>query len=134
MRYWNDFASHNTMDKPSNVQVPEVLDIFHAPPEKCGIQNVRFIEYHPISAVNSSNPIEFQIPGSGDQYIDLSRTYVYLKVKVEKKGAEGGKEDVSTTNLWFHSLFEGVEIQLQQKVLQKYIGVSPLWNRAVKSH
>lgn len=99
------------------------MDMFHPIPEKCGIDDVKFIEYHPIAALDSNNPIEFQIHGSGDQYIDLSRTYLYVKVKVENSKSadetENSKpdENISCANLWLHSMFENVEVQLQQKVL-----------------
>ena len=109
------------MDATNNVQVPEVMDMFHPLPEKCGIDDVKFIEYHPIAAVDSNNPIEFQIHGSGDQYMDLSRTYLYLKVKVERNSSDSTDSQpdayISCANLWLHSMFESVEVQLQQKVL-----------------
>ena len=50
-----------------------------------GVQKVEWIEYRPISQVTSGSVIEFQIPGTGQNYIDLQKTELYITARIVKK-------------------------------------------------
>jgi hypothetical protein len=93
------------------------LDIFQTPPKGSGIQAVQWIDYHPVSDINHG-PLEFSIPAAGSQYLDLSRTELYLKLRLEKqgKGIEA-PEDVTPINLTLHTIFSQLDVSLQQKML-----------------
>ena len=40
------------------------------------------IDYHPIISLSDGGPIEFKVSGNGKEFLDLERSYLYLKVKV----------------------------------------------------
>jgi len=50
------------------------LDIFSLPPTQTSIEKSDWIEYKPIASLTDDAPIEFAIPGFGEEYLDLSHT------------------------------------------------------------
>ena len=64
--------------------------------------------------LDSGGPIEFLIPGSGDDYLDLANTMLHVQVKVTR--ANGDDLDlidpVGPVNNWLHSLFSQVDVYL----------------------
>ena len=42
------------------------------------------VDYHPTTSLTSGGPIEFYVPGSSDEYIDLSNIYLEVTVKLSK--------------------------------------------------
>lgn len=95
------------------------LALFRVPPTNSGVEKVQWIEYRPISNAGDEGPLEFVITGSGNQYIDLQRTKLHVKIKVVKGDGTslGDQEHVGPTNLFLHSLWSQVEVQLQQKIV-----------------
>ena len=39
------------------------------------------VDYHPLTSLTSGGPIEFVVPGTVDEYVDLSNIYVRAHVK-----------------------------------------------------
>ena len=70
-------------------------DLFTVPSTQMGIESDSIISINPINSVggNSLTPIEFLIPGSADNFIDLSNVYMYLKVQI----VNGDGSDVQST-------------------------------------
>lgn len=58
------------------------LDLFTLPHTQTSIEKGQWVEYHPISNISDGGPIEFFVPGSGEEYIDPSGTQLYVKAKV----------------------------------------------------
>jgi len=46
------------------------LDLFAVQRTQTSIEEASVVEYHPISSLANRAPIDFDIPGSGEQYID----------------------------------------------------------------
>ena len=71
-----------------------------------------------MASLDSGGPIEFLIPGSGDDYLDLANTMLHVLVKVTR--ADGGDLDlvdsVGPANNWLHSLFSQVDVYLNGKL------------------
>ena len=90
------------------------LDLFSVPPTQTSIENGTWVEYHPISTIADGTPIEFEIPGNGEDYLDLANTYLYVQAKIVQ--ANGNNLDADTrvapVNLFLHSLFSEVDISL----------------------
>ncbi|KAI0214472.1 hypothetical protein LSAT2_000437 [Lamellibrachia satsuma] len=67
-----------------------------------------------MASLDSGGPIEFLIPGSGDDYLDLANTMLHVQVKVTR--ANGDDLDladpVGPVNNWLHSLFSQVDVYL----------------------
>jgi hypothetical protein len=66
-----------------------------------------------------SAPIEFFVPGNGEDYLDPSRMQLYVKVKVKAADGEniGGDDQVGPQNLFLQSLFSQVNVSLNDKLV-----------------
>lgn len=98
------------------------LDLFATPPTQTSVESGKMVCYRPISTISNDSPIEFHIPGTGDEYIDLSRTMLYIKVKVKPAQVTVSEKTVRTpmiapVNNWLHSMFSQVDIYLNQKCI-----------------
>ena len=60
------------------------LDLFSIPATQTSITKGQWIEYHPISNSTDSGPIEFNISRSGEEYLDLAKTQLFVKAKITK--------------------------------------------------
>ena len=90
------------------------LDLFTIPPTQTSIEMSTFCDYHPLTSLADGTPIEFEIGGTGDDYIDLANTFLYLKVKLRRAdGTDLHADDVvAPTNYILHGLFSQVDIWL----------------------
>ena len=90
------------------------LDLFTVPPTQNCIADSHVVEHQPMASLDSGGPIEFFIPGSGDDYIDLANTMLHLQVKVTR--ANGNPLDagdpVGPVNNFLHSLFSHIDLSL----------------------
>jgi len=90
------------------------LDLFAIPPTQTSIEMSSFCDYHPLTSLTDGTPIEFEIGGTGEDYIDFGNTFLHLKVKLTR--ADGTDLQVNDTvapaNYFLHSLFSQVDISL----------------------
>ena len=99
--------------------VKSELDIFIVPPTQTSIESGSTVEYNPIASIADGTPIEFSITGGGQDYIDLSNTELYVKVKVLRADNTPitATDQVGPINLLLHSLFSEVDISLNDTVV-----------------
>ena len=87
------------------------LDIFAVPPTQTSVEKGALVPYQPIASITDGGPIEFYIPGAGDEYIDLAQTQLYVRAKITN--ADGTNLEaaapVGPANLFLHSLFNQVD-------------------------
>jgi len=90
------------------------LDLFSVPPTQTSIENGSWVEYHPLSTLADGSPIEFEICGSGEDYLDFSNSYLHVLAKVTKANGDelDDDEEVGPVNLFLHSLFSQIDISL----------------------
>lgn len=103
----------------SNVTTKSELDIFATPPTQNRIESGSTFCYRPLSVLSGSAPIEFVIPSSGDEYIDLAHTTLRIVAKLiidEKMGADKVAE-VAPANNWLHTMFSQIDVYLNQKCI-----------------
>ena len=90
------------------------LNIFSIPATLTSMDCGGYVEYNPISSIGDGTPIEFDINGSGQDYIDLATTQLYVKAKIVT--ADGGDiaadAVVGPVNNFLHSLFTEVDIKV----------------------
>ena len=93
------------------------LDLFNLPPTQTSIESATWVEYKPITSLTDDAPIEFVIPGTSDEYLDLSRTMLFLKVRIISGDGKTIKDEnlVQPVNNFLHSLFNQVNVFLNQK-------------------
>ena len=94
--------------------VKSELNLFTVPPTQNSIVDSRIVEHQPLASLDSGGPIEFLIPVSGDDYLDLANTMLHVQVKVTR--ADGDDlllaHPVGPVNNWQHSLFSQVDVYL----------------------
>ena len=90
------------------------LDLFSVPPTQTSMEQGSWVEYHPMTTVTDGSPIEFDISGTGEDYIDFANTMLYVKAKVTQNNGDDLAADaaVGPVNLFLHSLFSQVDISL----------------------
>ena len=95
------------------------LDLFSVPPTQTSVENGNWIEYHPLTSVGNDSPIEFEINGNGEVYIDLANTMLYVQAKITRMTNDNIAADavVGHVNLFLHSLFSQVDISLNLSLI-----------------
>ena len=100
--------------KQSCEGVKSELDLFTVPPTQNSIVDSHVVEHQPMASLDSGGPIEFLIPGSGDDYLDLANTMLHVQVKVTRVNGDDLDlaDPVGPVNNWLHSLFGQVDLSL----------------------
>jgi len=90
------------------------LDLFSVPATQTSIETGSWIEYHPLTSLADGSPIEFEINGSGEDYIDFANSYLNVRAKITNADGSNIANDavVGPTNLFLHSLFSQVDVAL----------------------
>ena len=91
------------------------LDLFTVPPVQNAFESGGWVEYHPLSTLTYQAPIEFNVSGASEDYIDLVNTYIHVQCKVTRPDGQPLKEadkHVAPENLFLHTLFSEVEVAL----------------------
>lgn len=95
------------------------LDLFTVPATQTSIEAGTWVEYNPISAIAHGLPIEFNVLGSGQDYVDLANTQLYVTVKITR-GTDADIDNtdaVAPVNLTLHSLFSEVELKVNDTLI-----------------
>lgn len=96
------------------------LDLFSLPPTQTSIEGGQWVHYKPLSSITDESPIEFVVPGHGDEYLDLSQTLICVKVRILKTNNEpldAACDKVGPVNYFLHSMFSQVEVYFNQKLV-----------------
>lgn len=90
------------------------LDLFTLPPVQVAVEDGQWVEYTPVSSITSLAPIEFTVVGSGDEYVDLSKTLLEVKAVLHNADNEPAPAtaNVAPVNNTLHSLFGQVDVSL----------------------
>lgn len=107
--------------------VKSELDLFLVPPTQTAIERGSYIEYHPLSNIRDGGPVEFNVPGSGDDYMDLAASYLHVKVKIQNSDGTplAADEPVAPVNLFLHALFSQVDVSLNERVISSSSNTYP---------
>ena len=103
------------------------VDLFSVPPTQLSLEKGRWIDYRPLSSVeNPDSAITFLIAGT-DEYLDLSKTILYVEGKILKGDDDtplsgGGQTNVVPVNNFLHSLFKQVDVYLNGKQVTPAMG------------
>lgn len=91
------------------------LDLFTIPPTQTSIESSQWVHYKPVSSLSDDGPIEFVVPGHGEEYLDLAHTMIIVKVRVS--ASVNGAYKVSPVNNFLHTLFNQVDVFFNQKLV-----------------
>ncbi|XP_011630458.1 uncharacterized protein F54H12.2-like [Pogonomyrmex barbatus] len=96
------------------------LDLFSLPPTQTSIESSQWIYYKPVTSLADDAPIEFVVPGQGEDYPDLTHTMLSLRVRVESlsgPGTAAGGNKVGPENHLLHSMFNQIDVYFNQKLV-----------------
>src|SRR5678815_253578 len=98
------------------------LDLFSMNPTQISVTETNFISINPIHSItNTDVPLEFNIPGTSDQYLDPSNVFLYLKTKLTKPdGTDLPSSDdhiVYTESNFLYTCFNQIEVYLNETSL-----------------
>ena len=103
------------------------LALFQPGSKNYGIEECDYVSYRPSGQISNSSPIEFQISGTSSEYVLLSKTRLYVKVRVLKDDDDTAilpEHNVAFVNNAMHSLFRQVDVSLNQQVVTATVGVN----------
>ena len=109
-------------DKSTPLVHTENEALFAKPPINTGEEKVMWIFHEPcfVSKEHYSS-VQFYIPGTGTQYTDLSRTELYVRLKIENSAGNVFTQDDNNATLpvdqILHSMWGSVDIKLNQKLV-----------------
>ena len=99
------------------------LDIFQQISYQQSINHSMSIQYRPTSALSESSTIEFDIPISNDEYLDLQHVYLSIKGKLVKQDgtdyANTGNQDYSLINYGLNTIFDQLSVYLGSTMISQ---------------
>lgn len=97
---------------------PEEVSLFEKPCNNVAYEKIQYVDYRPTSSLSSGGSIDFTISPLANQYIDLKKTYLFARAKITKAdGTATNIDKVAPVNLTLHSLFNQVDVHLQQELV-----------------
>ena len=90
------------------------LDLFSVPPSQTSLDDGIFTEYHPVSVLTSTGPVEFSISAENSNYIDLENSFLYVRANVTQANGNALAADVEIAPEcnFLHSLWSQVDVFL----------------------
>ena len=84
------------------------LSLFDKQSVQTDIIKSSIVDYFPVTSITSGGPIEFEVPGNSEEYIDVNDINLHIKFKITKKnGADIEAADkVGLNNLAIATLFQ----------------------------
>ena len=97
--------------------VKSELDLLTVPLMQTSIKHGCTMDYHLVLTLTDNGPIEFNIPDSGEDYIDLINTFLHLGLKITAADGANIAETaaIGPVNLLMHSLFSQVDVAVNDK-------------------
>ena len=106
-------------DCPCTVNEIEIFDKF---PKQVVLERGQWIDHHPINnVVNNEGPIEFQVNGSSDEFLDLNGSMLQLQLKLVNEADDAAltaEDKVACVNNWLHSAFSDVQLFINGQLVE----------------
>lgn len=102
------------------------LDIFSPPVVQTSVISGDYQNFGPIQSIVNEGPISFLVPGTGDSYVDMSKTLLYVKLRIidgALGAAYGAAINYSVVNNLLSSLFSDVKLEFNQTVVSSSNGM-----------
>ena len=103
------------------------LDLFSAPMTQLSIEEKKYQECQPLSALSDNSPIEFFIPGDGEKYLDLYYTMLHLRVKITERDGTDIPPDaaVALINYPLNTIFSQCDVMLGDRLISQSSATHP---------
>ena len=91
------------------------------------IHKGQWIECHHLRNITDTGRIEFNVSGTGEEYLDLARTHLFVKAKITKANgtALDAVTQVGPVTLFLHSLFSQVDVSLNERPISAATNTYP---------
>ena len=88
--------------------------MFSVPPSQTSLDDGSFTEYHPVSVLTSTGPIEFTISAENSNYIDLANTFLYVRASVTAADGTDLEADVEIAPEcnFLHTMWSQIDVYL----------------------
>ena len=95
------------------------LEWFCVPPTQTAVEKTYDVDYQPLTAVREGAPIEFYIPSSTEEYLDLKNSRLNLICRIVNKDGSNCNADavVAPINDLFNSLWSNIELFLNDRLI-----------------
>ena len=105
------------IDQKSCLCVKSELDLFSVPPTQTSIEHGTVVKILPSAAITDDGPIEFDVEGSTEDYLDMTNTLLHVQAKIINGDGTVIANDahVGPVNLFLHSMFSQVDVSLGEK-------------------
>ena len=102
------------------------LALFQKPYIENAVNEIYYVDFSPRNTYSNGSSIEFSIPPTSPDYIDLSKCRLRVKARILQADGKPITTDNSAAfvNLTLHSLFRQVDLMLQGKIISPDIGVN----------
>jgi hypothetical protein len=96
---------------------PPELSLFAEPWLTQGVSKVQSVDYRPVAQLNDLTVIDFHVPGTGSQYLDMHNLRLHMKLQILKPDGRpiDGTDSVGFVATPLHSMFSQIDIFLQQE-------------------
>ena len=111
------------LSKDSQDSIANQLNLFSVPLTKTSVLEGELHELAPVRAPTGNSPIEFEIDGNSDHYLDLSNTLIHVQCEVTKADGSPLSDTAAdikispATNL-LHTLFSSLTIKINSKEIE----------------
>ena len=117
--------------------IQDSLALFQLPYIENSIQKEYWVEYNPMATISEQSVIEFNIPGTSMDYIDLRKSKLCLEFRLTK--ADGSpivfelksdgslsenSDQVGPINYPLNTFFRQIDVSLNQKIVSPDVGVN----------
>ena len=101
------------------------LALFQKPYIESSVEEMQYIKFLPTSTISDGSVIEFRIPGTSSEYVDLQCCRLKLKLRImDNQGTPIVAEDqVGLVNLSLSSISRQVDVQMQEKLVSSEINI-----------
>jgi len=102
-------------------------ELFPTPKIEQSFESIEDVESFPLGNIDNDQPLEFRIVGNNIHYIPTNSIKLYLRMKIVKKdGTEIPSNAIlGVVNNCFHSLFQSVEVSLNDTRINNSVGYYP---------
>ena len=104
-----------TLVHPSSAEsTTSQLDLFSIPPSQTSLEDGNFTEYHPVSVLTSTGPIEFTVSAENSNNIDLANSFLYVRASVTGSDGSDLTKDVEIAPEcnFLHTLWSQIDVYL----------------------
>ena len=99
--------------------IQSTFDLFEKPPLDISIASTDYMHVLPLSGMLNENTIDFNIPPQPENYTDLAKSYLHVKIKIERTDDKVIEEDgkIALIPLWPQTLWRQIDMSLGQTLV-----------------